>query len=266
MNPGIVLLLAILLHPVGVNRIEAKEPKQKDSIELHTTSSNQGSIGKPGFVATYRHESGGAIPGSVVRTLRLALGPLEEKNGRQFQWLHLHAVKANGEPFSVWILTKGYRPAGYRQIVRVREDGKVEVIANGKNTLHDGPRIPDRPEGNPPQLTVELSTESGKAPLRIAARAFLAEGSSDVYYTLGASSKGIYKNVMVLWELYGPGEEDYRFLLSENREPRILDEGARTKVEIQFTIRQPGRYRLRAATVDLAGRTTVVWKSITVED
>jgi len=26
----------------------------------------------------------------------------------------------------------------------------------------------------------------------------------------------------------GPGEEDYRFLLSENREPRIVDEGRRT--------------------------------------
>jgi len=739
MNPRIILLLAILLHTVGVNRVEAKEPKQKDTIEVHTTSSNQGSIGKPGFVATYRHESGGAIPGSVVRTLRLALGPLEEKNGRQFQWLHLHATKANGERFIVWVLTKGYppasvtaanettaryilqegntqalefrhqfsgeavlpslgvwnhlfpraadsvfskdlftektrylgnvyllerledsknitppvnarildllpdvligvphntrqkdetrryddsdyelirlvkndydkmietgmnclrvdkeqanwinrrdvfywgiggeqvnypeclyrsnylgpilffdepavctrdhvirprlrkdrefrktitpqialeefqkyfhkakyegnptsllrglaarpdvdigdmkflqqnlytwetmlssalhqlgegkggppssmvfeppgrvgtlrtlpemnmtyrcqipvddpknltsviygflrgaarltdkgwgtsiygavdradafwflthaydlgaqhfffwdsyrlacvpygeclalarnlrahaeshphrnlkklkqaaevaillppgynlghvylgkgnlwglgelnlervnregvkyrtvmsnffteiercirmgvaydllwdiqgyRPAGYRQIVRVREDGKVEVIANGKNTLRDGPRIPDRPEGNPPQLTVELSTETEKAPLVVAARAFLVEGSSDIYYTLGANSKGIYKNVMVLWELYGPGEEDYRFLLSENREPRILDEGTQTKVEIQFTIRQPGRYRLRAATVDLAGRTTVVWRSITVED
>ena len=111
MKPGIVLLLAILLHPVGVNRGEAKEPKQKDSIEVHTTGSNQGSIGKPGLVATYRHESGGAIPGSVVMTLRLALGPLKEKNGRQFQWLHLHAAKANGEPFSVWILTKGYPPA-----------------------------------------------------------------------------------------------------------------------------------------------------------
>ena len=161
---------------------------------------------------------------------------------------------------------EGHRLMGYREIVRVREDGKVEVIVDGRNTLHDGPRIPDRPEGVPPQLDIELSTQSGKAPLLIAARAFLAGNSSDVYYTLGANSKGIYRNVMVLWELYGPEEEDYRFLGGENREPRILVEGTRTEVEIQFTIRQPGKYHLRAATVDLAGRTAVVWKNITVED
>jgi len=161
---------------------------------------------------------------------------------------------------------EGRQVTGYRQIVRVREDGKVEVISDGKSTLHEGPRIPDRPEGIPPQLTVEMSNETGKTPLQITARASLVKGSADIYYTLGASSKGIYRNVMVLWELYGPEEEDYRFLLSENREPRILGEGAQTKVEIQFAIRQPGKYRLRAATVDLAGRSTVVWKSIAVEN
>jgi len=123
-----------------------------------------------------------------------------------------------------------------------------------------------RPEGYPPQLTIELSIETGKAPLEIAARALLAEGSSPVYYTLGANSKGIYKNVKVLWELYGPGEEDYRFLIDRNREPRIRDVGTRTSVDIKFRISQPGKYRLRAATVDLAGRTAVVWKNITVED
>ena len=161
---------------------------------------------------------------------------------------------------------EGYRFIGYREIVRVREDGKVEVITDGKSALHDGPRIPDRPAGDPPQLSVELSTETGKAPLTIEARAILVEGSSPVYYTLGADPEGIYKNVKVLWELYGPGEEDYRFLLSENRDPRIVDEGNRTNLEMKFIIRQPGKYRLRAATVDMAGRTTVVWKSIVVKD
>ncbi len=159
-----------------------------------------------------------------------------------------------------------HRPTGYRQIVRVREDGKVEVIVDGKNTLQDGPRIPERPEGAPPQLDVELSTQTGKSPLEVTARALLAEGSSPVYYTLGANSKGIHRNVKVFWELYGPEEEDYRFLGGENREPHILDDGTRTEVEIQFTIRQPGKYRLRAATADLAGRTMVVWRNITVEN
>jgi hypothetical protein len=161
---------------------------------------------------------------------------------------------------------EGHPPAGYREIVRVREDGKVEVRVDGKNAVHAGPRTPDRPEGDPPQLAIELSAETGKAPLGVAARALLVEGPSPVYYTLGANSKGIYRNVKVLWELYGPGEEDYRFLLGENREPRIREEGRQTRVEIEFKIGRPGQYRLRAATVDLAGRTTVVWRNIIVED
>lgn len=161
---------------------------------------------------------------------------------------------------------EGYQFTGYREVVHVREDGKVEVIIDGKNTLHVGPRIPNRPAGDPPQLSIKLSTETGKAPLEIVASAILIEGSSPVYYTLGNYPEGIYRNVKVLWELYGPGEEDYRFLLNENRKPRISEEGQQTKVELPFIIRQPGKYRLRAATVDIAGRTTVVWKSIIVED
>jgi hypothetical protein len=171
-----------------------------------------------------------------------------------------------GVAYDLFWDSEGHPPVGYREVVRVREDGKVEVMGDGKNALRDGPRTPDRPEGDPPQLAMELSTETGKAPLEVAARAFLVEGSSPVYYTLGANSKGIYRNVKVLWELYGPGEEDYRFLLGENRESRIREEGRRTCVEIEFKIGRSGQYRLRAATVDWAGRTTVVWKNITVED
>ncbi len=161
---------------------------------------------------------------------------------------------------------EGYKLTGYREVVHIREDGKVMVEVDGKKILHNGSRIPDRPDGNPPQLAIELSNETGKAPLEVAARAFLVEGSSPIYYTLGANPKGIYKNVKVFWELYGPGEEDYRFLPGRNREPRICDEGTRTSVDLTFKINQAGKYRLRAATVDLAGRTAVVWKNIAVED
>ncbi len=159
-----------------------------------------------------------------------------------------------------------YKLNGYFEVVHIREDGTVMVEVDGKNVLHKGPRIPERPKGNPPQLDIELSIETGKAPLEVAARAFLVEGSSRVYYTLGANPEGIYKNVKVFWELYGPQEEDYRFLLGTNQEPRIRDEGTRTNVEIKFRINQPGKYCLRAATVDLAGRTAVVWKNIAVEN
>ncbi len=171
-----------------------------------------------------------------------------------------------GVPYDLFWDIEGYRLTGYREIVRVREDGKVEVIADGKSTFYDGPRIPGRPAGDPPQLSVGLSTETGGVPLTVVARAMLVERSSPVYYTLGADPEGIYRNVKVLWELYGPGEEDYRFLLSENRPSRIIEESKQTKVEMQFVIRTPGRYRLRAATVDMAGRTTIVWQSIIVED
>jgi hypothetical protein len=161
---------------------------------------------------------------------------------------------------------EGYDFSGYREMIRIREDGKVIVEVDSKKTLHDGPRIPDRPEGNPPRLAVELSIETGKLPLEVSAQASLAEGSSPIYYTLGANPKGIYKNVKVFWELYGHKEEDYRFLLDWSREPLICNEGTRTMVDIKFKISQPGKYRLRAATVDLAGRTAVVWKNITVDN
>jgi hypothetical protein len=160
----------------------------------------------------------------------------------------------------------GYDFSGYREVVNIREDGKVMVEVDGKKTLHNGPRIPDRPAGNPPQLAVELSIETGKAPLEVSARAILIEGSAPIYYTLGADPKGVYKNVKVFWELYGPEEEDYRSILNWNQEPHVYDEDARAIVDINFKINQPGKYRLRAVTVDLAGRTAVVWKNITVED
>jgi hypothetical protein len=161
---------------------------------------------------------------------------------------------------------EGYKFPGYRELVHIREDGKVTVEVNSKKNLYNGPRIPYRPDGNPPQLTIELSNEIGESPLEIIARAFLAEGSSPIYYTLGADRKGIYKNVKVFWELYGPEEEDYRFLIDWDREPRIRNKGNKTNVDIKFKISQPGKYRLRAATVDMAGRTAVIWKNIIVED
>ncbi|MFH1744422.1 MAG: hypothetical protein ABIH23_35920, partial [bacterium] len=160
----------------------------------------------------------------------------------------------------------GINLAGYREVIRVREDGKAQVERDGKSVLYNEPRLPERPEGIPPRLTVELSHERGKAPLSVTARANPREGSSSIYYTLGTNAQGIYENVRVCWELYGPEEEDYFFLLNEGRRPRILEDGESISVEVDFILKRPGIYRLRAATVDLAGRTSVVWKTITVED
>ena len=37
------------------------------------------------------------------------------------------------------------QPKGYREVVRVREDGKVEVDESGRHSVLDGPRQPARP-------------------------------------------------------------------------------------------------------------------------
>lgn len=155
--------------------------------------------------------------------------------------------------------------SGYREVIRVREDGKVQVQVGGKVELLGGPRPPTRPRGAAPQMTVAVAADGPGAPASITATAHLVEGSAPVYYTLGADHQGRYRNVMVAWELYGPQEEDYRFLREEGDQPRIQHSESAMHLEIDFRIDVPGEYRLRAATVDLSGRTSVVWKSISVE-
>jgi hypothetical protein len=152
---------------------------------------------------------------------------------------------------------------GYREVLRVREDGRVEVSADGRRSLRKGPRVPVRPSGQAPQLAIELSGAVDEAPHTVTARAWVTEGSAPVYYTTGADRRGVYHNVMVLWELYGPGEEDYRMLQGARANPPETRDGSAV-VEVQFAVEQPGRYRLRAATTDLAGRSTVVWKELRV--
>lgn len=147
---------------------------------------------------------------------------------------------------------------GYREIVRVRENGRVEITADGKRTIRKGPRVPERPAGKPPQLVVDLSGIEGGLPRTITARAQITEGSAAVYYTTGADRQGVYQNAMVLWELYGPEEEDYRTLPGHVIQSATPESASH--VETRFTLSQPGQYRLRAATTDLAGRSTVVWK------
>jgi len=158
----------------------------------------------------------------------------------------------------------GLRLDGYREVVRVREDGRVEITAEGRRSVQKGPRGPERPPGKAPQLAVELSGAAGEPPRSVTARARVTEGSAPVYYTTGADRRGVYHNALVLWEIYGPGEEDYRMLLAGGANPPVTHEGATAVVETKFVVEQPGRYRLRAATTDLAGRSTVVWKEFKV--
>jgi hypothetical protein len=155
---------------------------------------------------------------------------------------------------------------GYREIVRVREDGKVELERGDARVLLNGPRTPDRPEGVSPQLSVTLSSSAGRAPMRIIARATVVEGSAPVFYTTGTDSRGVYNNLVVFWELYGPEEEDYRPLMSADSSPRVERTDTGYHVETDIRIERPGQYRLRASAVDRAGRTVETWSQITVEE
>ena len=77
---------------------------------------------------------------------------------------------------------------------------------------------------------------------------------------------GIYRNTYVLWELYGPEKEDYTDFWKERWDVTVSEKGKSATAEIKFNIDKPGNYRLRVSTTDVAGRSTVVWKEITVND
>lgn len=156
----------------------------------------------------------------------------------------------------------GLKADGYREVVRVREDGRVEMTTDGRRAVRKAARVPERPAGQPPRLKVELSGHEKGLPQSISARAQIEAGSAAVYYTTGTDRQGVYPNVMVLWELFGPGGEDYRTL--PGRVVQTAAPGRAAVVESHFNVTQPGQYRLRAATADLAGRTAVVWKEIKI--
>ena len=84
----------------------------------------------------------------------------------------------------------GLKLGDYREIVRVREDGRVEVIADGSRSEHSGPRVPTRPVGAAPGLTVELADNGERGPRTITARARVTEQAAPVYYTTGADARG----------------------------------------------------------------------------
>ena len=69
----------------------------------------------------------------------------------------------------------------------------------------------------------------------------------------------------MLWEVYGPNEEDYAFRGPEiDFAPAAIEGSGEFKAEATLHFTQPGKYRLRAVTTDLAGRSTVVWKELEI--
>lgn len=152
----------------------------------------------------------------------------------------------------------------YREVVTVQENGQVLVAADGKVQILNAGRTPERPAGVAPQLTVAVTLDQSVHPVAVTARAKVTQGSAPIFYTPGANKYGIYKNHYVLWELFGPTEADYSNLWRESWDVSVAEQPTHTEIEIRFTIDQPGTYRLRAATADLAGRSTVVWEQVQI--
>jgi hypothetical protein len=155
---------------------------------------------------------------------------------------------------------------GYREIVTIRKDGKIKVEQNGKSKVLDSARIPERPDGEFPQLSVKIKTTGSKVPNKVKATAKVIEGSAPIFYTQGANKEGIYRNTYVLWELYGPEEEDYTDFWNDRWDVVVAEDDDSATVEIEFLIDKPGAYRLRVSTSDTAGRSKVVWKDIHIAE
>jgi len=197
---------------------------------------------------------------------------LERVNGQGVRYrqvmanffIEIERCLRHGVSFDLLWDLDGLKLDGYRELVHVREDGRLEIsAAAGRSSVRKRPRLPERPSGVPPHLVVESSAEGSASPRRITSRARVTEGSAPIYYTTGADREGVYHNAMVLWELYGPEAEDYR-MLSGRVTSSLAHGGGSAEVETQFTIERPGRYRLRAATTDLAGRSDVAWQEFTI--
>jgi hypothetical protein len=170
------------------------------------------------------------------------------------------ATRLGVEYDALWDLPD-LRVEGYREVIRIREDGKVEVMAEGGKRVFDGARSVERPSGMAPGLMVEARAE-GRT---IRATARVEQKSAPVFYTIGADTDGVYHNAYVAWELCSPGEEDYRYVQPEKLKPRVRETATGAEVEMVTRVDSAGRYRLRAATVDVAGRTTAVWREIDVD-
>lgn len=154
---------------------------------------------------------------------------------------------------------------GYREVVRVREDGKVEVLEGEQRAVLDSARTPPRSAGAPPTLRVEGPKACVPAPCSITVSARVLEGDAPVYYAPAPDRRGVHHNQRVAWELYGPSEADYAY-----RAPAVVPgavtphpEGGHT-AEVRLHLTAPGVYRLRAAATDLAGRSSVVWRELHV--
>lgn len=155
--------------------------------------------------------------------------------------------------------------SGYREVVRVREDGKVEVRSRESKEVLDAARVPERPAGAAPRLNVTCSQNTPRVPCQVNVEVQVVQGDAPIFYTLGANRQGVYANEVVLFELFGPEEYDYVFLNREGPASKVARVDSGYRVEKTFVLDKPGSFRLRSAVCDLAGRTDVFWTGLTAE-
>lgn len=169
-----------------------------------------------------------------------------------------------GIPFDLAWDLDGLPIRGYREIVTVRENARVNLITQTHTTKNLPARTPTRPPGTGPTIHLVLSGPTNHAPTQLHAQARVDEGSSPVYYTTGSDRHGVHPNARVLWELYGPLDEDYRTLLEPGAHPKTTQSGTTWIIEQTFGIQKPGQYRLRASTTDQEGRSATSWTEFVV--
>lgn len=109
-----------------------------------------------------------------------------------------------GVSYDLFWNLEGLELNGYREIVTIREDGKVKVVQNGHSQILKKARMLQRPQGEPPQLAVQVAVDGETPPYKVTARARVIETTAPVYYAKGADKNGVYRNQYVLWELFGP--------------------------------------------------------------
>ena len=142
---------------------------------------------------------------------------------------------------------------GYRKVVRICEDGRVIVQRGSREEVFYEPRWPRRPKGRSPGLRISLSREEGRAPMTLVAHAEVTEHRSPVHFTPAHDEKGVWRNTKVIWQIYGPGPDDFAHLSNRH--------DAKTGL-LSLELDKAGVYRLRASVVDRGGRSTVQWKRI----
>lgn len=146
-----------------------------------------------------------------------------------------------GIEFDIAVDDPKFTAAGYEEVIRCREDGRVLVQRGGAETLLESGREPSRPDLGPgPTLVIDVPEGAPVAPGEITLQARATAGTGE--FEGGAPR--------VSWEVYGPDQG----VSLHNGET------------IQVALAVGGAYRVRAAVADVFGRPAIAWTELAVEE